>query len=452
MDAKQWSQRLALMAIVSTMASVSGQSAGPTPLLSSVDESEWQDFTHEFTCPDNMCSAEALDEDMPPDAILSMPPPPLPPAMHALLVSNRTAIADDCNLCHIFKDPSDYDFSTVTTPDLKDADSWLSVIVVTILGSTLFCILFLIVLFRCKNWKIFPVSDSCPILPESFLGGHKSAPPPCSPTDSCISPVVNEKSPQSVITDAPTKKTCISSKYWKRGPNGDPNSPDGYGGGPCDRMGGTDVSADFDPYSDAASCTSSPVYAELDPAGVTHALSTGPTQIILNGPAINPYAVCNTYSEVADAVRMAALGSSSAALLPDASYDNAAYLDPNHPQHHIYQSRSLRRAAHRAATLGQLGSATPLLRSHYALSNASPQQLNYLTGGRPQKKPRPSHSSGSRTTRALHDEMQSTRFERQHGLYTDLPVHSPTLSTFRTARHMVREPKRPLPPVPGVRL
>lgn len=299
-----------------------------------------------------------------------------------------------------------------------------------------------------NSWKIFPVSDSCPILPESFLGGHKSAPPPCSPTDSCISPVVNEKSPQSVITDAPSKKTCVtSSKYWKRGPNG----PHGLHSPDMDRVG-TDCSTDLDPYSDAASCTSSPVYAELDPAGVTHALSTGPTPIILGGPSISPYAVCNTYSEVADAVRMAALGSSSA-LLPDASYDNAAYLTGN--PHAIYHgSRSLRRAAHRAATLGQLGSATPLLRSHYSL-NATPQQLNYLTSDRPQKKQRPHHGGqASRSSRGLHDELQANRFERQHGIYTDLPVHSPSLTTFRTARQLNPRdnPKRPLPPVPGVRL
>lgn len=283
------------------------------------------------------------------------------------------------------------------------------------------------------------MSDSCPILPESFLGGHKSAPPPCSPTDSCISPVVNEKSPQSVITDAPSKKTSITSKYWKRGPNHSING--------SEERQGTDVSADIDPYSDAASCTSSPVYAELDAAGVTHALSI-PTPIILSGPSISPYAVCNTYSEVADAVRMAALGSSSA-LLPDASYDNAAYLPSNNSDH----ARSLRRA-HRAATLAQLGSTTPLLSSHYHL-NGSPQ-LNYLTGGRPHKKPRPLHAQQVPRAR-MHDDLQSTRFDRHvmrrnHGIYSDLPVHSPVLSTFRVPHAFRENPKRPLPPVPGVRL
>ena len=234
-------------------------------------------------------------------------------------------------------------------------------------------------------------------------------------------------------------KTSISSKYWKRGPNNAINSSDER----------TDVSTEMDPYSDAASCTSSPVYAELDPSGVTHALAA-PMPIILGGPSINPYAVCNTYSEVADAVRMAALGSSSA-LLPDASYDNAAYLTSiNNPN--IYHSRSLRRA-HRAATLGQLGSATPLLQSHYH-TNGSPQ-LNYLTGGRPQKKARPLHAQVN--SRRLHDDTHSNRMDRhamrrQHDPYGELPVHSPALSTFGVPATFRDNPKRPLPPVPGVRL
>lgn len=377
----------------------------------------------------------------PPDGIESMPPPPLPPFLQMAFAENQS-FGENCNYCHLFHDPSSFDSELMLPkPEVKTSDSWLSVLVATILGSTLFGALFLVFLFKCKKWKIFPVSDSCPILPESFLGGHKSAPPPGSPTDSCISPVVNEKSPQSVITDMPSKKTSISSKYWKRGPNNMMNSPEEHQG--------TDVGTDIDPYSDAASCTSSPVYAELDAAGVTHALST-PTQIILSGQSISPYAVCNTYSEVADAVRMAALGSSSA-LLPDASYDNAAYL-PTSVNSDLYHSRSLRRA-HRAATLGQLGSTTPLLSSHYHL-NGSPQ-LNYLTGSRPQKKPRPLHAQQVPRMR-MHEELQSTRFDRNirrnHGIYSDLPIHSPILSTFRVPHAFRDNPKRPLPPVPGVRL
>lgn len=281
-------------------------------------------------------------------------------------------------------------------------------------------------------------------MPESFLGGHKSAPPPCSPTE-CISPVVNEKSPQSIITDSPTKKTSIPSKYWKRGSNIILNNPDG--------RRSVEPNIDLDPYNDTASCTSSPVYAELDAAGVNvnhvNAL-TNQASILIGGPSISPYAVCNTYSEVADAVRMAQLGSASA-LLPDASYDNAAYLPTSNSDH--YNSRSLRRA-HRAATLAQLGSTTPLLSSHYHLTNGSPQL--YLTGYRPHKKPRPLHSQIPRNNLIrMQEELQQTRFDRQtvigtgrraHGIYTD----SPAMSTFRVP--FKENNRRPLPPVPGVRL
>lgn len=294
------------------------------------------------------------------------------------------------------------------------------------------------------RWKIFPVSESCPVFAESFLGGHKSAPAPCSPSDSCISPVVNEKSPQSVITDEPSKKTSIPTKYWRRGIN--TLGPEGR------------QVDELDPYRacSEASCTSSPVYAELDAAGVTitHAMANQNPSVMLGSSSISHYGYGNTYSEVADAVRMAALGSSSA-LLPDSSYDNAAYLPTAQNDHY---SRSLRR--HRSLA-HQLGSTTPLLSSHYVV-NGSPQ-LNYLTGTRPHKKPRPIHAQGLPPRANLirmQEELQSTHLDHQlgygharrqigHGIYSDIPSH---LTTFRSQYASKDNPKRPLPPVPGVRL
>src|SRR5699024_10187559 len=79
--------------------------------------------------------------------------------------------------------------------------------------------------YRFFRWKIFPVSESCPILTSGVLGHHKSSSGSTgSPSDTRI-PVVNEKSPQSIIMDAPLaslgKKSTISTtgKYWKRIPN-----------------------------------------------------------------------------------------------------------------------------------------------------------------------------------------------------------------------------------------
>ncbi|RWS10708.1 hypothetical protein B4U79_09141, partial [Dinothrombium tinctorium] len=416
-------------------------------------------------------SCKIIDEfGPPPDLILSIPPPPLTPSLQQLLNENQSLKGDDngCNFCHVFYSPTgqDNDFF-LPNPGVKTDESWLSLLVFSVLGLTAFGALFILFLVKCKKyaisfieilinsfpfyrWKIFPVSDSCPIFPESFLGGHKTAPPPCSPSDSCISPVVNEK-PQSVITDSPTKKTSIPSKYWRR------TNDLSHGG----RMANgiiLDRTTEIDEYSgcpDAPSCTSSPVYAELDAVGINH--SQAPTPILITGPSqsISPYAV-HTYTEVSDAVRMAALGSSSA-LLPDASYDNAAYLPTSNSDH--YHGRSLRR--HRAATLAQLGSATPLLATHHNI-NGSPS-INYLTGGRPQKKPRQPYAHP--LTRAnmirTHEELETTtptrhlQGRRHHGLYGDISQQSPTLSTFRLANipyNLRDQPKRPLPPVPGVRL
>lgn len=197
--------------------------------------------------------------------------------------------------------------------------------------------------------------------------------------------------------------------------------------------------------TDSASCTSSPVYAELDAAGVNHA---GIPAMFIGLPqqsALNPYVV-HTYSEV-DAVRMAALGSS--ALLPDASYDNVAYLPSSHSDH--YHTRSLRRQ--RVSQFAQLGSTTPLLPNQHQINSP----VSYLTSGRVNRKV-PFYGQTSRPRSRNSQELVQTRTltnRRTDGLYTDLPAHSPSLATFRVPYALnLRESdrKRPLPPVPGVRL
>lgn len=236
-----------------------------------------------------------------------------------------------------------------------------------------------------------------------------------------------------------------------------------------------DSSTDLDEHyacADGGSCTSSPVYAELDgcvthiPQGQLLATHTVPLPLMVAGPAqsISPYSVgLHTYSEVAEAVRMAALGSSTA-LLPDACYDNTAYLPSAQQIPDHYGTRSLRRG-HRAATLAQLGSATPLLTSHHHLNQ--PPTAAYLTSGRVSKKPRPPFAQ--QLTRGslqrMHDEIDlqherpryASRRQGQ-GIYSDLSLRqSPSLTTFKSASPFTYRdnPKRPLPPVPhvpGVRL
>ena len=247
-------------------------------------------------------------------------------------------------------------------------------------------------------------------------------------------------------------------KYWRRGQELSDVRQRNFEG--------SEIDESYAACAESGSCTSSPVYAELDGGLVTHIpqvqlLGLQPSAVLV-GPSVqaaSPYSVgLHTYSEVTEAVRMAALGS-SAALLPDSSYDNAAYLPTAAPDH--YQTRSLRRG-HRAATLAQLGSATPLLTNHLTA-----QTPGYLTSGRPSKKPRPLVQQIARGNfqRMQQDEGDSqlkpnhSRYgNRGQAMYNDMPIRqSPSLTTFKSAQptYAYRESskdKRPLPPVPGVRL
>lgn len=412
----------------------------------------------------------------PPPNILLLPPPPLPPFLRHLLLENESLTLNlnggECNLCNLFRDESqDSEFVLPRPTEKGSADSMVSVIGASILGLGFGA--FLLILIWCKKWKIFPAKDSCPIFPETWVpGGHKTAPPP-SPTESCISPVVNEKSPQSIIMDScHANKTSIPSKYWRRGGGADFSSchMGEASGGNSVRMMNDDPGMSEEQYADGGSCTSSPVYAELD-GSVPTAMAGS---ILVSGHSISPYAVgLKNYPE---ALRMASLAPGPVGVVPqDTSYDNAAYLPSATSD--LYQSRSLRRSSHRAS--GQMACAAPLLAPHPQFSGVT---AAYLTGGRHSRK-------SSRPTFAQHlarssiqnrmmmvqdndpqhhfsgdvlsgDVQRMTRHAaaRSQGLYSDLPLHSsPSLSTFKTVSgspygYRTDNPKRPLPPVPGVRL
>ena len=397
----------------------------------------------------------------PPPNILLLPPPPLPPFLRHLLLENQNLSIDltgDCNLCHIFRDRREDSEFVLPRPAEKGAsDSMVSVIGACILGLGFGAIL--LMLIWCKKWKVFPGKDSCPIFPDSWLSGsHKSAPPP-SPTESCISPVVNEKSPQSIIMDScQGNRTCIHpSKYWRRAGDADFSMAEASGGHP-------DSGMNEDHYADG-SCTSSPVYAELD--GAVPSTIGGSILMESSPQSISPYAV--GLKHFPEALRMAALTSGPVA---DISYDNAAYLASATSD--LYQSRSLRRGFHRNLAPGHLGSAAPLL-THQPLTSQS-QVAAYLTGGRNSRRARATFAQhlarNSLQNRMMiaHEEPQVSvspndypidrrilmrhGTSRTQGIYSDLPLHSPSLSTFKSSSpYDYREnPKRPLPPVPGVRL
>lgn len=220
-----------------------------------------------------------------------------------------------------------------------------------------------------------------------------------------------------------------------------------------------------DPYNDDASCTSSPVYAELDGAVPGSRLSLDPSavagSILIASPSqsVSPYSVGhNPYLAVPEALRMGIMGS-NAALVPDSSYDNAAYLPSALAGHY---TRSLRRG--QGITLAHLGSAAPLLSSSHGYHGAPQPNMSYLTGGRASKKLRPSLSQqmARNAVQRMHQDLLNESMDRNarytsrriQALYSDPPISSPALSTFKSASPLgYREnPKRPLPPVPGVRL
>lgn len=430
-------------------------------------------FPESDECVDAFCSLDDL-----PDAILTMPPPPIPFFMQTLL--NESFSSEDCNLCRLFTDgevESGNDFLLPRPSDKSSSpasDGMTSVLIASILG--LMFGAFLLGLIWCKKWRHFPAKDSCPMFSDGLFSGHrKSAPPPPSPTESVISPVVNEKSPQSIIMDHGTgKKSVIQTKYWRRGSDFtiDASSSvlrphrqqtDHYGG-------------------DGGSCTSSPVYAELDGVPIGGAQGTASSSLLMScpGSSISPYAVgMNTYSELPEnSMRMTNIASSSsAALLPDSSYDNAAYLPNMNPDQ--YGSRSLRRP--RTGISGQ-----PLLHSagsHHQFnaqvigSPGGPSVTHLTSGARKKSRHHQQQNLAHQLARSSVQRMQEieqiddlpserNRFTARRSAasssntFVDGPMHSPSMTTFKSAspyasysdRNRDRDSKRPLPPVPGIRL
>lgn len=471
----------------------------------------------------------------PPDDILYMPPPPMPPSFHASLLSMENGslkefiIGEDpeegyrCNFCKLFSDPllvpAEDPMIDMLVPKVKSKsdESFVNSFYVLITSLAVLLFVVLIALMKYKKWKIFPMSDSCPILSGgSVLGHHKSSSGSSgSPSDTRL-PVVNEKSPQSIIMDAPLaslgKKSTISTtgKYWKRMPagtggvNGNIFSMEDRRGHLHRSMGGSSMSGCMSehPYSDAASCTSSPVYAELDPsvAGSCHTPTMiGPPGSHLGGggggsiisSSFSPYAASNTYSEVPENIRghLVHLGNghnnqyphhplhahhqgmSPSPLLTDSStYDNAAYLPASSQQPFLasnggnhYATRSLRRlAAQRSAVLSAVNGngtpngggnhqqvSTPLLAGHpyhvqpfagtlhhhqqhhlqsTPLSSPGNQFQQFLTGGRPLKKPRP--GAGNHHNQ---QQQQQTSFGSYHRNAGPVPNSAAMLNHYITS-------------------
>lgn len=377
----------------------------------------------------------------PPDDILFIPPPPMPAALQAFFSSmeNETMrefiIGEDpiegvrCNFCKLFSDPKVYQdddgigsMYPSSSSSSKSNETFISLFYALIFSLVFVILCIICLLIRYKKFRIFS-NYACPVWSSSngVIGHHKSSSSSStSPSDTCLSPVVNEKSPQSIIMDASLaslgKKSTISTtgKYWKRVPNnvsGNVLFMDDRRG--LRSLGGSSTGISDHPYSDAASCTSSPVYAELDPAVAGCATNQPMIGPLIRSSFGTPtyggggYSSSNTYTEVPEGIghrhrhhldqRHHALSSN---LLSDSStYDNAAYLSASSQpfiQSGGYNSRSLRRlAAQRSAAINAAAASnqisTPLLSNQqYPPYHPSGNHRHgfFPTGGRPMKKTR----------------------------------------------------------------
>jgi len=203
----------------------------------------------DFHCRDGFCNLDLQDD------LWSMPPPPPIPFFW------NVSIPSDCSsLCDVFIDSKTDELQVPTVTDGHQtglsADSVVSVVGASILGLTLGALMLIFVWYK-------------------KFGSDPSSLPPSLPSSSCETeytcPVVNGKSPQSIIINhRGTIAYSNGMNQWRRG---------------------TDFSIDYvhrglipgssvlhqqeqETYAMRESCTSSPVYAELDPT-----------------PSISPYAV-----------------------------------------------------------------------------------------------------------------------------------------------------------------
>ena len=264
---------------------------------------------------------------------------------------------------------------------------------------------------------------------------------PCTSPESCLSPVVNEKSPQSIITSCSTK-TSIPNKYWRCKDESTGIHHEMVGPRRTDIVEYTNL-----PYG--SSCTSSPVYDELDSARVNLNFSQIPATLLIRDPS-SPYTT-HIYSEVADAMRIAAHLGSPATLLPsesiNAKYDYVAYLTNNDN----YNEHSRSYAKRQRSDLTNITSSVPLLPTQHGSQVIRDSQPNYLT-----------NNQSTRIDLHSQNHQQSGRIPR----YIEFNGHNPANindllanSTSSLSNYQVpyssdnkENPKRPLPAVPGVRL
>lgn len=91
----------------------------------------------------------------PPNDILFMPPPPLPPFLQQILAENESLQGDNerCNYCHLFQDPAAFDTEILLNKagGAHKTEKWSSTTIVITLGSLVSAVFLLVLLFKCKK-------------------------------------------------------------------------------------------------------------------------------------------------------------------------------------------------------------------------------------------------------------------------------------------------------------
>lgn len=370
-------------------------------LDSGFDADFFNDLT-EFSCQDNFCNLVDLIGP-PPDMILDLPPPPIPSFLKGLNILNDSENLERCNHCNQFSDEAigglGFTLPKQTQNNLFTVNSLAISIGLGVISAFLLVALYI----KYKRMKI-SMADTCSSFSQSFFFKNKDL-QVSSRVENCT-PVVNEKA-QSIITNSPSKKsTIIPAKYWKA-PNVNGinfahsnnhlmiNSHE-FNDGLIDST----MTSEMGEYmQDEGSCTSSPVYAEcLDSNNHQIGLDNMSNLITLNNMNnLNPMNVqaryksytMRNYSEMPNTIKINQLNqlnqlNPDAALLPDVSYDNEAYLPSNHCDYH---NKSLKRM--------MKSSKTPLLSTHCPTNVNHSLTLGYLNNDKP-KQTFIQHQVGSR--------------------------------------------------------
>ena len=102
-------------------------------------------------------SCAFLDElGPPPDLILSMPPPPLPPFMQHLISENMSTGRDgdgNCNFCHLFATKGEDSEFTLPNPSVTSTSSWLSITILSFIVALIIGIMVVLFLLKCRKGK-----------------------------------------------------------------------------------------------------------------------------------------------------------------------------------------------------------------------------------------------------------------------------------------------------------